>query len=81
MTAVHISEQDLRMEIYIANKALAKAQADINRFQELLNSRAQGCEFCSHYRDNVCRLAGGIAPPAEVVEAGCPEWVTDFIPF
>jgi|LakMenEpi03Aug12_release.lakeMendotaPanAssembly.Ray.scaffolds.fasta_scaffold1860090_1 hypothetical protein len=77
----NLTPQDIRMELYIANKTLAKAQSDIKYWESLIETMSHGCDYCAHFSKNACALAGGVTPPAHVLQSGCPEWVSDGIPF
>lgn len=82
MTDDYLSAQDVRMEAYIARKALDKAKGVFLRWKEVEDQIGQGCRHCAHFNfQGTCVLADGIAPPPEIVATGCDSWATDGIPF
>jgi hypothetical protein len=82
MTDDYLSAQDVRMEAYIARKALDKAKGVFLRWKEVEDQIGQGCRHCAHFNhQGTCVLANGIAPPPEIVATGCDSWATDGIPF
>lgn len=76
-----LSPNEVRMELYIARKTFDKARALVEYWEREAKLIDYGCEYCDHFRNEVCHLAGGVRPPDSVIEKGCPEWISDGIPF
>lgn len=55
------------------------AQREVNFWQEILDKKS--CKDCEQFSTGACKLAGGVVPPAEIQQVGCPEWSWDSIPF
>lgn len=55
------------------------ARREMEFWQELLTKKS--CKDCEHFPHGVCKLAGDILPPPDVVATGCDSWGWDNIPF
>lgn len=55
------------------------ARREMEFWQEILTRKS--CNDCAHFPSGVCKLAGGIKPPDEVIPVGCDHWSWDEIPF
>lgn len=71
------------------NPREGSAKAEINAWVDRLKKDAEfysnvvagGCTSCQNYANGGCALAGGIQPPPEVKQSGCPSWAWDGVPF
>lgn len=66
---------------YTTKKEIALRLAALKSEIAFLESIHTGCASCDAFNGRSCQRAGGVEPPPEVKEQGCPEWKWDEIPF
>jgi len=67
--------------LYTTKKEIARRIKALKQEISFLESINTGCESCDAFDGRGCKRAGGVEPPPEVKEQGCPEWKWDEIPF
>lgn len=67
--------------LYTIKKEIAKRIEVLRMEISFLESIHTCCGSCDAFDGRGCKRAGGVEPPSEVKEAGCPEWKWDEIPF
>ena len=67
--------------LYTTKKEIAKRIEVLRMEISFLESIHTGCGACDAFDGRGCKRAGGVEPPPEVKEQGCPEWKWDEIPF
>lgn len=67
--------------LYTTKKEIAHRIKALKQEITFLESIDTGCLSCDAFDGRGCKRAGGVEPPPEVKQAGCPEWKWDEIPF
>ena len=67
--------------LYTTKKEIAKRIEVLRMEISFLESIHTGCGSCDAFDGRGCKRAGGVEPPPEAKQAGCPEWRWDEIPF
>lgn len=66
---------------YTTKKEIAKRIEVLRMEISFLENINTGCGSCDAYTGRGCNRAGGVEPPVDVKQQGCPEWKWDEIPF